>query len=49
MTYEVLCQEVWNPEGKILFREALLRELEDSAIDAEDARLLTYNLGEPLP
>jgi hypothetical protein len=36
-----------DPDGKTRFRDALLRELQDSNI--EDLRLLSFSLGEPVP
>lgn len=38
-----------DPAGETRFRDALLKELEASTVAAEDIRLLSYSLGEPVP
>ena len=48
LTHE-LSWALLHSTGETRFRGALLRELEDSGVDAEDVRLLNYNLGEPVP
>jgi hypothetical protein len=48
VTHE-LSWTLFDPTSETRFRDAMLRELEASGVEAEDVRLLSYSLGEPVP